>query len=95
MKVDPYVWIVTLPLAVAAVQLYFQPPDHVLKRLWRRAVEMEMFAWRRFGWQVPPRWAMLHEHQLGRRASFVLMIMALAVCSLVSLAAFVGVVPAS
>ena len=91
MHIDPYAWIITLPLTLALVQLYFQPSDFVLKRWWRQIQEWESQAWTRLlliEAELEARW-----RAKAGRVVHALAVGGLAMASLASLAAFVGLLP--
>lgn len=44
-RVDPWSWVFTIPMTAALVWLYFQPSDHVLKRLWMSMARSQTQAW--------------------------------------------------
>lgn len=49
MTIEPYGWLVTLPMVIGLFWLYFQPISHPLKVLWRSSLEREALGWCRLG----------------------------------------------
>ncbi len=45
MKIDPYAWLLTVPLTIAMVQIWFLPREHAIKRLWHSMQEAESDVW--------------------------------------------------
>ncbi len=41
MQIDPYGWLIALPLTVGMLWLYFQPSDHAIKQVWRQLQRLE------------------------------------------------------
>ena len=93
MKIDPYAWLLTVPTTIALVQLYFQPADHLLKRLWRDFVRCESLVWERMGWSTPEK--MRSGHSLRNTIIFAAAVTGFAIASLASFGAFIGFVPSS
>jgi hypothetical protein len=90
LKIEPYAWLLTTPLTLICVWLYFQPASCLVRRLWREAVLWECQAWERVmetEWGRGP--GVLH---LRRWALFLGLIVLFAVTSLVSLGAFLGMI---
>lgn len=93
MHIDPHAWILTVPITIGLVQLYFQPPENVLKRIWTEARRLEAQAWDRLGWSLSP--VLLGERKAVRKAFYFMTIAGLAVSSLASFGAFVGMLPSA
>lgn len=93
MHIDPYAWILTFPITIGLVQLYFQPPENLLKRFLHEARRLEAQAWERLGWPMAP--ALLGEQRMVRKVLFFLTIAGLAGSSLASFGAFVGMLPSA
>lgn len=102
MRIDPNAWLLTLPAALALIQLALQPADHVVKRLCREAVRLEASAWQQLagGGGVgansapPPGERFARVSAACQRFAFKAAVGALLMTSLASLAAFVGALPA-
>lgn len=92
-QIDPYAWVFTGPLTIALIQLYFQPPEHPLKRLWRALVQVEAESWERLEWligSVGPRITFRYSLHL-----LWLPVIGLGLGSLASFAAFMGWLPSA
>jgi len=86
--IDPHAWLVTLPVTVALIQLYFQPVDARVKTWWNRLVQWEIHTWGRLSLI-----GLLNAETDQRRSSRVLYRMAVAsfaACSLASFGSFIG-----
>jgi len=102
-RIDPNAWLLTLPAALALIQLALQPADHVVKRICREAVRLEMSAWQQLAGgggvkasdAAPPGERLARVSATCQRLAFRAAVAALLVTSLASLAAFVGALPAA
>jgi hypothetical protein len=47
--IDPFGWLVTLPMAIGLYWVYLQPATHPLKEMWRASMEREDLGWLRLG----------------------------------------------
>lgn len=95
MKIDPYAWLLTVPLTIALMQIWFLPAEHVVKRVWRNFQEAEADVWFRLHlglWRPEPGsisgWSLLN-----RRAAHHVLVAVFALTSLASFATFIGVLP--
>ena len=93
MKIDPYAWLLTVPATVALIQIYFQPADHLIKRLWREFTHCESLIWERFGWSAIDR--VESARQIRNTIMYAAVVTGFAIASLASFGAFVGIVPSS
>jgi len=46
-QIDPHAWVVTLPITIALVQLFFQPAHHPLRKMLKNVALFEAEAWSR------------------------------------------------
>ena len=44
-RIDPYAWLLTLPLTLAMVWLYVQPAEHYIKQVWRDLMMRQEHGW--------------------------------------------------
>ena len=95
MKIDPYAWLLTVPLTIGLVQIWFLPADHALKRVWRSVLEAEADVWFRLhrGLYRPEPGQVGYSTWLHRAGAYLLLIGVFAVASLLSFASFIGVLP--
>ena len=49
MYVDPHAWIATVPFTLLLVSLWYQPEDHMLKKLWREVDRIDSEIWSSLG----------------------------------------------
>ena len=85
MNINPHAWLVTIPITIGLVQVYFQPADNVFKRIWHDALRLERFMWDRLGFSLAgPRARNAH------RAAFGAIVCGFAVASIASFGSFVG-----
>ena len=87
MHIDPYAWLVTVPLAIALVQAKILPRNHFAKRWLTRIAEQEGTGWEMMG--VRDRPFDLSDKPTLRTVVFTLAVAALAISSLASFVAFV------
>lgn len=87
MQIDPYAWLVTVPLAFALLQMKLLPQDHAARRLLRQIAEQEANAWDVVGVRHRP--FDLAGNPRMRMIVFVMTLTALIISSVASLAAFV------
>lgn len=91
-SVDPQGWLVTLPLLAALLWLYFQPAEHAIKRVWRDVMRQEAQAMAQVaGVDIHP------DSPLRLRIERMLYWAAIAVLALgtlASVAAYLGLMPA-
>lgn len=85
MNINPHAWLVTIPITIGLVQVYFQPADNVFKRIWQEGLRLERFVWDRLGFSLAgPRGRNAH------RAVFSAIVGGFAVASIASFGSFVG-----
>lgn len=88
MHVEPYAWLVTLPLTVALIHFHLLPEQHGAKRLWRALGQYDSLAWERLGWTGHA--LDLNAKPRARRLLFVVVLVGLCISTIASLAAFAG-----
>jgi hypothetical protein len=93
LKIDPYAWLLTAPATIALIQLYFQPAENIVKRLWRDFSRCEAIVWERLGWM--PTVTPSSRERIRNRVVFAAVVMGFATASLASFSAFVGLMPSS
>lgn len=86
MNVDPYAWLITVPLAIALVQAKILPRDHFAKRWLQHIADHEGAAWQMMGVRERP--FDLSDKPRIRLAVFAVAFVALALSSLASFVAF-------
>lgn len=95
MKIDPYAWLLTVPLTIAMVQVWFLPREHAVKRLWQSVQEAEAEVWFRLyggAWRPDP--SRLPGSAWMNTATVYHMVLAVfGITSLASFASFLGVLP--
>lgn len=85
MNINPYAWLLTIPITIGLVQIYFQPADNIFKRIWRDAVRLEQFTWERLGFSMcKGRGRRVH------RALFGAIVSGFAIASIASFGSFIG-----
>src|SRR4051812_47370325 len=78
-RIDPHAWLITLPLTVALIQLYFQPTNHIVKRWWSDLSRWEVQTWGRFS---PLSWTGEVDRPSRRKhALYAALVLSLATCS--------------
>ena len=88
MRIDPHAWLLTAPLTVTLVRLYFLPAESFAKRCWRQVTEAETVGWERLVGRS------LRADQFAmRKAVFCIMLLALLLSSAASFAVFIGLLP--
>jgi hypothetical protein len=88
-QIDPYAWLLTVPLTVALVGAYRLPGESLAKRCWREIAQAEALAWARLG-LGDPLFGSEARSQLVRKAIFRLLLVGLAASSIASFAVFLG-----
>jgi len=88
LQIDPNAWLVTLPITIGLVQLFFQPADHPIRRLLKNVVQMEAEVWSRLTLADLEATAS-RTFRIGRLVHCFATV-CMAVASLASLGAFVG-----
>jgi len=87
-RIDPHAWLLTAPLTVTLVRLYFLPAESFAKRCWRQVTEAETVGWERLVGRS------LRADQFAmRKAVFCIMLLALLLSSAASFAVFIGLLP--
>jgi hypothetical protein len=94
-QIDPYAWLLTVPATIALVQIWFLPAEHAIKRLWRAMRDAEAEVWCRlhFGLWRPEPGSVGYTGWMSRPTAYQAVVAIFAVTSLLSFAAFVGVLP--
>ena len=95
MKIDPYAWLLTVPLTIALVQVWFLPAEHAVKRCLRTIQEAEADVWMRLNrglWRPEPG-ELCGASWLRGRVLHHAMVAVFALTSMLSFAAFVGIWP--
>lgn len=87
LHIDPHAWLITVPLAIALVQVKILPRDHFTKRWLKQIAEREGAGWEMMG--VRDRPFDLSDKPRARLALFGAAVAALVISSLASFAAFV------
>ena len=52
MTIDPFGWLLTLPMTLGLFWIYLQPASHPLKEFWRASLERESLGWCRLGFET-------------------------------------------
>ena len=85
MQINPYAWLLTLPLTVLLISLYCRPADCLLRRWWGELARMESDIWMQLGCAGEASWI-----GVSKMVTFGLCVGMGATSSLVSLAVFFG-----
>ena len=88
LQIDPNAWLVTLPITIGLVQLFFQPADHPIRKLLKGVVQVEAEVWSRLTMSDVDS-AASRTIRVGRFVHCFATV-CMAVASLASLGAFVG-----
>lgn len=85
--IDPYGWLLTLPMALGLYWLYLQPEAHPIREFWRNSLEREKAGWGRLGFE--PGSAALAEPRAAATLFWSIMA-ALSAVTTLSFAAYLG-----
>jgi hypothetical protein len=91
LKIHPHAWLFTIPITIGLVQIYWQPADNIIKRMYRELLQLESFVWARLG--VAPAWPgrLNVSNRQIRKSVYGLIIAGFAFASMASFGAFLGV----
>lgn len=93
MHVDPYAWLLTVPLTFALIHMRLLPREHAVRRVWQQMQAAEATVWWRLSSglmdaDLRPPGSFLYTTRV-----FCIVVAIFALASLLSFAAFVGIVP--
>lgn len=91
MKIHPHAWLFTIPITIGLVQIYWQPADHIIKRMWRELLQLETFVWERLGMSPTLPVRLQVSNRQIRKSVYGLVIAGFAFASIASFGAFIGV----